>query len=135
MEKTLILIMTSYYFYIIGLMYYMFTQRKAAVKEGVIRASYFKTYLGDSPPDLQVLHNHVVNQFQLPVIFFVACVLNLQQNTTNLLTIGVALLFIVSRLIHTKIHLGSNHLIQRAMSFLAGALLIGVLFLIPVFMT
>jgi hypothetical protein len=133
MEKLLIAIMALYYFGIVFLMYYMFTQRKKAVQTGEVRVSLFKSYQGETPQNLQVIQNHVNNQFQIPLVFFVACLINLQQESVTSITLVLAVFFVISRLVHAYIHLGSNHVIKRAISYQIGAVTVGLMMLLPLF--
>lgn len=133
MQKILVSIMTFYYFYIVALMFYMFKTRKKAVIEKIIPLKHFKSYQGETPEYLQILQNHFNNQFQIPLIFFVVCLLSLQQNAVNNFTIGLAICFVISRICHTLIHLGSNHIMNRAMSYFTGAFIVGLMFILILF--
>lgn len=118
-----------YYFFLMGLMIYLFKVRTKAVKEERVSFKNFKSYSSESPEDLIILQNHYNNHFQIPMFFTMAGVLAIAQNTVGLITITLAALFIFSRLIHSYIHLGSNKLLYRAYSFFSGVIIVGLMFL------
>lgn len=128
-NNILILIMTSYYFYIIFIAFYMFAVRKKAIKSRAVSIKHFKSYDSESTEEMKVTHNHFMNQFQIPMIFFIVCVLSLQQGKANNISIGLAIAFVVSRLVHSKIHLGTNDVPKRALSYLMGMILVGLMFI------
>lgn len=127
MEKSLISLMLFYYCYIIAFMFFMFKKRKQAIIKKEVHHSHFKSYRGETTEYLQIIQNHFNNQFQIPTIFFVVCVLCIAMNKVSYVTIFLALAFVVSRIIHSLIHLGSNHLIKRAMSYFTGVVIVAVM--------
>jgi len=66
------------------------------------------------------------NQFQLPVLFYVACLIAVGFGATPF-EVVVAALFVVSRYVHAFIHVTSNHVIRRFQAYLAGVVLLCVL--------
>lgn len=129
MERILIGTMCFYYFYIVFLVFFMFIQRKKAVENKQVDPRFFKSYLGTSPEYLQIIQNHFSNQFQIPVMFFLACILTLQQHKVSQVTIILAIGFVLSRIVHSYIHLGKNKLMKRVYSYATGVLIVGVMFL------
>ncbi|MEM6650584.1 MAG: MAPEG family protein [Pseudomonadota bacterium] len=70
--------------------------------------------------------NNYDNQFQLPVLFYVACLLALMSGTTGVLAGIFAWGFVLSRIGHTIIHTTTNNLLRRFQTFALGlTLLIG----------
>ncbi len=124
MDKALFSIVFFYYLYIVAFLYYTFTQRKKAFYNKTIDYNYLKTYQAGGTPELVVLQNHFNNQFQMPIFFFITCVVAKLFNTINELTIGLALLFVVSRMFHSYIHLTSNVVLRRAFSYFIGIVVI-----------
>ncbi len=127
MEIILIGLVNFYFLYIIFLLVYMFNKRKAAIRNKEVHFSRFKTYQGETTEQLQAIKNHIENQFQIPIIFFIACLFSIQQGTTNAVTVTFACVFVASRLVHSFVHLGSNHLIRRAFSYLIGLICVAAM--------
>ena len=129
MNSILIGTVCFYYLYIFFLLFFMMKQRVKAIKNKEINGSYFKSYMGKTPEYLQVIQNHMNNQFQIPVIFFIACLFIIQQNAVTQLTVVVAIIFVISRMLHTYVHLGSNAPMKRAYSYMIGLICVGIIFL------
>ena len=129
MNQLLIVIFVSYYFYIVGVGLYIFLRRKKAVQKKEINFSHFKSYTGETTEELAVLQNHFNNQFQIPIVFMIACLLSLQLNSTNAFTVIFAFLFFISRMAHTYVHLGSNNVLNRAECFFFGVFMVIFIFL------
>ncbi len=103
----------------------MFRSRVRAIKSGKIAPKYFKTYMGQAPEEkVIVMGRHYDNQFQVPVLFLITCAVCLAMNSVNVITVILAWVFVVSRLFHSWIHLGSNIVQRRAAAFAFGWLVI-----------
>ena len=108
--------MGFYVFYIGALIIYNLIKRVEAIKTRQIDLRYYKTYANKDgvPEELAVLERHVDNQFQVPTIFLVSCTAHLALHQVSTLTVALAWLFVVFRLAHSYIHLGSNVVLRRA---------------------
>ncbi len=130
MDRYLQMAMAFYYFYILLILFGMFLVRKTAIQNNEVDMSHFKSYSGNTTEKLMIFQNHYNNQFQIPMVFFVVCLLTMQQHKTTSLTLILATLFITSRMIHSFIHLTSNHIIYRTLSYFSGVIIVGVMFII-----
>jgi len=119
--------MGFYVFYIFSIGVVMLKRRKQAVTNKEVSGAYFKTYSGENlPDDLVVIARHFDNQFQVPLLFMVTGSLLL---TFVHLPAWVAVLswvFVLSRVVHTKIHLGGNQPLNRAKAYMLGWLVVFV---------
>jgi len=61
------------------------------------------------------------------VLFYAGCLLALQLNMASVSIAVLACLFVATRIIHSLIHLGSNHLRTRFRVFLLGCLSVFVM--------
>jgi hypothetical protein len=129
LDKLLFFLVFIYYAFIVGLLIFMFLHRKKAVTTGQIRMGYFKTYSNGGTDYLVVLQNHFNNQFQVPILFFITCIVAKLFHTISEFTIVLASLFIMSRWFHSYIHLTSNHLIKRASSYFVGLVIMILMWL------
>lgn len=121
MELTLATIIVGYYCYTVALAVYIFLRRKSAVVEGKVPFKYFKDYQGkDVPKELTILNNHLNNQFQVPTIFYVAGGLHLALKIVSLWSVIFAVIFVVSRVIHSYVHIGNNNVLVRAKVYALG---------------
>ena len=108
--------MAFYVFYIFALGVYMFLARLELLKNRQVSINYFKTYSGENAPQEKALVSarHFDNQFQVPVLFLLTCVLHSALNQATYLTLILAWFFIATRLVHSWIHLGRNNVRLRA---------------------
>ena len=94
----------------------MFLRKIKAVRTKTVRASYFKLNRAqavDVPDDIVVVSNHYDNLFQMPVLFLVGATLVVTLNLVDTTMLIFAWLFVFTRILHSMIHLRTNHLQQR----------------------
>lgn len=80
------------------------------------------------PDRSRLVANAFENQFEMPVLFFVAALLAMQFGA-SIIEVGLAWLFVVSRYVHATIHLTSNHVVRRFFAYATGVVILGVLWL------
>jgi len=66
------------------------------------------------------INNNIRNQFELPVLFYVMSAVLWAMDSVNGLAIAAAFLFVLSRIAHALIHLGSNYVPNRRRTFTVG---------------
>ena len=81
------------------------------------------------PLRARLLSNSFDNQFQLPVLFYVAALLTLWTGSVGWLDVVLAWLFVVLRYVHAAIHTTSNSLLPRFSAYTAGMVVLIVLWL------
>jgi hypothetical protein len=64
--------------------------------------------------------NNFKNQFELPVLFYMAVALALILKQTDGILIGLAWVFALSRVVHAAIHIGPNIVLWRGAAYLVG---------------
>ena len=95
--------------------------RYTAAKSGQINPRFFKTYDGyDEPEHLRVISRHVINLYEMPLLFYVVGMLILQTGQTGVLTLSLAWAYVGLRYIHSYIHLTSNKVMHRFRVFVLG---------------
>lgn len=75
---------------------------------------------------------NLANQFQLPVIFYVLCVILASIDKVAAIPLIVAWVFVVTRYIHAYVHVSTNYVPVRMRAFLVGALALIILFTLTV---
>ncbi|MDW9854033.1 hypothetical protein GOB46_15765 [Sinorhizobium meliloti] len=95
------------------------TRRASLIRTGKIDASLFRENR-DEPGESLIVRNSIANQFELPVLFHLCCVLLYLTEADNLLSLGPAWLFVALRYAHAFIHVTSNRLRYRQPLFMAG---------------
>ena len=71
---------------------------------------------------------NLANQFQLPVIFYVLCLILASIDAVAMVTLAVAWVFVATRYVHAYVHVSTNYVPVRMRAFLLGALTLFVLF-------
>jgi hypothetical protein len=69
---------------------------------------------------VMLINNNIRNQFELPVLFYVACVVLWALEAVGILALVAAWLFVLSRIAHTWVHLTSNYIPNRRRFFTVG---------------
>lgn len=97
---------------------YMFWTRVKAVKGGQMPATYFKTYSrGEATEDVILAARHFSNLFEIPVLFFAACLAAMMIPVLGISFEILAWSFVVLRYVHSFIHLGPNKLFWRMRAY------------------
>ncbi len=102
-----------------------FVVRVRAIKNKELKVSHFRTHEskeGHTVPDKVIIFGrHFDNQFQVPLLFLITCV---AAQTMPLYSSGylayLAWAFVASRMVHSYIHLGSNNVRYRMLSYFFG---------------
>jgi len=104
--------------------------RFAAVKQGKVSPKYYEAYLGEEPLHLRVTSRHLSNLLEVPMLFYVGCVLAFVTHQSGVLVVALAWAYVALRVIHTLIHLGSNVVIWRFRVFALSLLVLIALWLV-----
>ena len=112
------------------LLFWMGSSRVAAIKRGEARIK--DTALGQPnwPAKQQQIANAYHNQFQLPVLFYVLTVLVIITRHADILFVVLAWVFVALRIVHAFIHTGDNYVPRRFYVFLAGAIVLLIMWII-----
>ena len=94
---------------------YTFTDRESAIK---LRDR------GEEARESHLVNRNIANQFELPVLFHIACLLLYITDADNIVTVVLAWLFVLSRYAHSYVHVTSNRLRQRGVLFGIGFALV-----------
>jgi len=114
--------MAFYVFHIFLIGVLNFLTRSKFAKERAVKLSYFKTYTGDAPEQMIVLGRHYDNQFQVPMLFMITCLSTYSFQSINLFAIGLAWIFVATRILHSFIHIMKNDVLMRAKVYGLGLL-------------
>jgi hypothetical protein len=82
----------------------------------------------DAWPDyVLVVSNNIRNQFQVPVLFYVLCILFYSIDAVSAMVLYLAWAFVISRAIHAYIHMSSNFVPARFTVFTIGFIIMIVM--------
>lgn len=96
----------------------MFGRRVKAVRTGQVKMAHFKTFsVGETPDDALKASRHFTNLFEVPVLFYVACLVGMILPVQSTLFLVLAWLFVMARVVHAAIHLTHNKVLHRMSAF------------------
>ena len=72
------------------------------------------------PDSVLQINNNIRNQFELPVLFYVMSFALWALHAVHWVALAAAGLFVLSRIVHAYIHLGSNYIPNRRRAFTVG---------------
>ncbi len=109
--------------------------RVAAIRNTEIRSdtSLLKTAAVDSSQyslKAQQIGNSYNSQFQLPVLFYAVTAFAMLTASESYLLATLGGLFVLTRIIHMFVHVGSNNVMRRFMSFAAGFAVLVVMWIV-----
>ncbi len=69
------------------------------------------------------------NQFELPVLFYAVAAFAMITSAVDVAMVGLAWIFVLSRVAHTVIHIGPNVVMWRGTAFLVGFVALALMWL------
>ena len=107
----------------------MATARTAAVKAGHDPA-YYRAHLGAPEPEATVAAvRHWGNLFELPTLFYAACLTAFVLNGVGMWTLIFAWGFVAARLVQSAVHMTYNNPSHRGGGFVLGVLFLAMLWI------
>lgn len=82
------------------------------------------------PAPVMQVGNAFQNQFQLPVLFYVLVALAILTRKADTLFVVLSWMFVATRFVHAFIHTGGNDVPTRFAAFLAGVLLLLIMWVV-----
>ena len=93
-------------------------RRFAAGRAGLINADDFK--FGESarvPGDVSIPNRNMMNLLELPLLFYVACLMYYVAGKVDGLVLTVAWIYVALRVAHSLIHVTYNNVMHRLIAF------------------
>jgi len=82
------------------------------------------------PPHVRQVENNYMNQFELPVLFYLLTILAIITRHADLFFVLMAWVFVVLRIFHAYVHVTSNVLKIRGPLFIAGAIVLTIMWVV-----
>lgn len=89
-----------------------------------VSLKFFALYQGEAPDDLLQARDHYKNLFELPVLFYLLCLLIYIIDVTTPTDVFLAWSFVLSRIIHSYIRATTNWVPHRFKAFIIGFLIL-----------
>lgn len=107
----------------------MLKRRHRAVRAGLAKPQDYWVPAIEPAPSATAARS-LINQFELPVLFFLVCILLYVTAGVNQVVLAVAWFFVISRYAHAFVHVTSNRLKLRQRLFATGFVLNFMLWLL-----
>ncbi|HVQ62606.1 MAG TPA: MAPEG family protein [Burkholderiales bacterium] len=102
--------------------------RNVAVIRGVVPARYFRGFTADQPAEwVERPARAYMNLLELPVLFYVVCLLMLTTGRFDSVQVALAWVFVAARCAHAFIHVAFNYVPLRFAAFVAGVITLAVI--------
>lgn len=105
-------------------------RRQVAMRSGATRWQDVALRESHWPKKATQYANAFSNQFELPVLFYVLTVLALLTKQADFLFVVLAWIFVASRIVHAAIHVTSNYVPLRGLSFGVGCFVLFAMWVI-----
>jgi hypothetical protein len=112
------------------ILFWMGRMRLAAVGAKEVKVSEIALGQRNWPTKVTQIANTFHNQLELPMLFYVLVALALITRKADLLFVVLSWVFVATRLVHAYIYTTSNIVLRRFLAFLAGALVLMVMWII-----
>jgi hypothetical protein len=108
----------------------MVLARNISVAIGKVAMGYYRTYREDVPPEwIERPARTFMNLLEVPVLFYVACLLMLVTRECDRAQVLLAGAFVAMRALHAAIYIGINHVPARFGAYVAGCVTLGVIWI------
>ncbi len=106
----------------------MLLWRNVAVFQGRASVQYYRDYASDVPDERIERPTRIFNNLmQVPVLFYVLCILMLVLGLADAVQLSLAWVFVATRVVHAGIYLATNYVPMRLWAWLCGCLTLGVM--------
>ncbi len=117
--------MAALVFLTIAIMLVMLYLRVNAVRSRKLSPRYFKINKGGEPPEqLVTITQNFNNLLEIPILFYVVCILAILLNQQQGYFITTAWIYVVLRYVHSIIHTSYNHILHRLFVFSASCIVL-----------
>ena len=108
----------------------MVVVRNAAVFRGLASVGYYRGYTGQTPPEwIERPARAFMNLLEVPVLFYVLCVLMLVTQRFDATQVTLAWTFVAIRAAHAAVHIAWNDVRVRFAAYLTGCLVLAAMWM------
>ena len=103
----------------------LWSLRNQAIRSRKVSIKYYRDYSGNGEPEYnKVVSRHYSNLFEMPVLFYVVVLIAYVTQHVTAWMVGYAWAFVLSRYVHSYVHLTNNNVMLRFLVFLLSALIL-----------
>ena len=107
-----------------------FTRVRAGQRRQIVPDDFKYGESAAVPPQVSIPNRNYMNLLELPVLFYVVCVLLYVSAASTPLMLGLAWAYVALRVVHSLIHLTYNQVIHRLIVFVASNVTLLVLWIV-----
>ena len=96
------------------------------VRTKQVHIKQFRMFDGEIPQYALNAREHFKNMFEIPILFYVLCILSIVTNNYSQIDINIAWGFVISRLLHTIFRIPNKDVIVRFAFFVIGLFFLGI---------
>jgi len=96
------------------------------VRTKQVHIKQFRMFDGEIPQYALNARAHFKNMFEIPILFYVLCILSIVINNYSQIDINIAWGFVISRLLHTIVRIPNKDVIVRFAFFVIGLFFLGI---------
>jgi hypothetical protein len=104
----------------LGVYVVLIREKVRAMKAGQVNKERRALHEDAWPDSVLQINNNIRNQFEVPVLFYVLSFALWALHAVHWAALAAATLFVLSRIVHASIHLGSNYVPNRRRAFTVG---------------
>jgi hypothetical protein len=101
-------------------LFWMGALRQRAFRSGTVKPQDVALRENRWPLEAQQAANSYMNEFEIPVLFYAVVAFILITSTNSIVFVILAWVFVLSRVVRSYVHLTSNFVPLRGMSFVVG---------------
>lgn len=106
----------------------MLLARNISVAIGKVSMRYYQSYRDDTPPEwIERPTRTFMNLLEVPVLFYVACLLMLVTQHCDRAMVWLATTFVATRVVHALVYIGLNHVPTRFAVYVSGCVTLAVI--------
>ena len=91
-----------------------------------VHIKQFKMFDGEIPQYALNAREHFKNMFEIPILFYVLCIISITTNNYSQTDVNIAWGFAISRLLHTVVRIPNKDVIMRFTFFVVGLFFLGI---------
>lgn len=121
MENAILYPMVAQGALMFGVLFLLARRRLKAYADGETDPKFFTLFQGGGEPaHVTKAQRNFIIQFEMPVLFFVVCLMAAQFGKADDVMVYAAWAYVASRLLHSIVHIGKNNVLMRFRAFFLG---------------
>jgi len=130
MEHSILYPMVAQGALVFSVLLLLLKRRLKAIYGGQAKLEYYKLFSGNGEPDdVTVVQRNFINQFEMPVLFFVVCIMAAVFDKADNVMIYAAWAYVALRVLHAFVHIVKNDVLTRFRVYFAGNAVLGFMWI------